>query len=115
MKPPPDEHEAAYAEVIRMDPAPVVPVAADPHARTRASRAHGLAIFGMALSALVGTLALLAFITIRWPGGMGEYLKVVFVLSGAAFMVSSSMAVFFAMRDTHPNQRPGPRGPDGAA
>lgn len=114
MKPPPDEHETAYAEVIRIDPVPPVPVAADAHARTRAGRAHGLAIFGMALSALIGTLALLAFITIRWPGEMGEYLKLVFVFSGAAFMVSSSLAVFFAMRDTHPNQ-PDPRGPDGAA
>lgn len=114
MKPPPDEHEAAYAEVIRMDPVPVAPAAADPVAPTRTGRAHGIAIFGMALSALIGTLALLAFITIRWPGEMGEYLKVVFVLSGAAFMVSSSMAVFFAMRDTHPNH-PNQRGPDGAA
>jgi hypothetical protein len=115
MKPPPDEHDAAYAEVIRMDPVPVVPGPADPVARTKTSRAHGVAIFGMALSALIGTLALLAFITIRWPGGMGEYLKVVFVLSGAAFMVSSSMAVFFAMRDTHPNQRASQREPDGDA
>jgi hypothetical protein len=114
MKRPPDEHEAAYAEVIRMDPVSVAPAAADPVAPTKTGRAHGIAIFGMALSALIGTLALLAFITIRWPGGMGEYLKVVFVLSGAAFMVSSSMAVFFAMRDTHPNH-PNQRGPDGAA
>jgi hypothetical protein len=114
MKPPPDEHEAAYAEVIRMDPVSVAPAAVDPVAPTKTGRAHGIAIFGMALSALIGTLALLAFITIRWPGGIGEYLKVVFVLSGAAFMVSSSMAVFFAMRDTHPNH-PNKRGPDGAA
>ena len=119
MKHPPDDQGAAYAEVIRMEPGPVVPgtvvpAAAEAHGRTRSSRAHGLAIFGMALSALVGTLALLAFITIRWPGGMGDVLKLVFVLSGAAFMVSSSMAVFFAMRDTHPIERVDSSGPDGA-
>lgn len=105
MKPPRQETDTSFAEVIRMDPVTGVPAAtATAHARTRTSRAHGLAIFGMALSALVATLALLAFITIRWPGEMGQHVKVVFVFSGVGFMACASLAVFFAMRDTHPKQ-----------
>ena len=104
MKPPRQETDTSYAEVIRMDPVTGVPATATAHARTRTSRAHGLAIFGMALSALAATLALLAFITIRWPGEMGQHVKVVFVISGVGFMACASLAVFFAMRDTHAKQ-----------
>jgi hypothetical protein len=110
MKPSHEDPDGTYAEVIRIDPAPS-PVTPSPaleaHARTRASRAHGLAIFGMALSALAGTLALLAFITVRWPGDTARHVKVVFVLSGVAFMACAALAVFFAMRETHPQRRDG--------
>lgn len=105
MKPPRQETDtSSFAEVIRMDPVTGLPPTANAHARTRTSRAHGLAIFGMALSALAATLALLAFITIRWPGEMGQHVKVVFVFSGVGFMACASLAVFFAMRDTHAKQ-----------
>jgi hypothetical protein len=108
MKPSHEDPDGRYAEVIRIDPvtSPMSP-ALEARARSRASRAHGLAIFGMALSALAGTLALLAFITIRWPGETAQLVRVVFVLSGVAFMACAAMAVFFAMRETHPQRREG--------
>jgi hypothetical protein len=68
---------------------------------SRPGRGHGFAIAGMSLCALTGVFALLAFITVRWPGTSGETLKVVFLFSGVGFMTCASMAVFFAMRDTY--------------
>ncbi|MDQ3986490.1 MAG: hypothetical protein M3280_08335 [Actinomycetota bacterium] len=62
---------------------------------------HRLAISGMALSALTGILAMLAFITVTWPGDTGRYVIAVFVGSGIGFLACASTAVFSAARDTY--------------
>jgi hypothetical protein len=87
--------------VIRLDAPIDVSGQAEPQAPTRPGRGHGLAIAGMSLCALTGVFALLAFITVRWPGTSGETLKIVFIFSGVGFMTCASMAVFFAMKDTY--------------
>jgi hypothetical protein len=89
-------------KVVRLD-TPAAPPAVEAAAAPSDRRAHLLAVVAMTASALVAIIALLAFITIRWPGESGELLKKVFVLAGVGFMTSASMAVFFAMRR--------PRGP----
>ena len=102
MQTPPGETGSERMEnVIHLD-APL-DITDRPEARppSRPGRAHGLAIAGMSLCALAGVIALLAFITVRWPGTSGETLKVVFLFSGVGFMTCASMAVFFAMRDTY--------------
>ncbi|MGH2735897.1 MAG: hypothetical protein ACRDKZ_09980 [Actinomycetota bacterium] len=69
--------------------------------RRRIGRLHGTAIVGMALSALLGIFSMLAFITINWPGKLGDYVVVVIVFSVVGFMASAIVAVFSAARDTY--------------
>ncbi len=64
-------------------------------------RLHAAAIAGMAISALTGVSSMLLFITVRWPGESGRYVKVIFVASIVTFVSSASMAVLAAARDTH--------------
>jgi hypothetical protein len=78
-------------------PAPAVPTPVP----TRPGRIHGMAIVAMALSAVIGFVALFAFITIGWPGRTGRYVIAVVVFSVVAFMVSAAIAVFAAARDTY--------------
>jgi hypothetical protein len=86
-------------------PTPVAPAPSRPP-----SRLHGLAIIGMAVFALVGIAAMLAFITISWPDDSSRYVVAVFVASIVGFMTSASLAVFSAARDTYPRH---PRKPAG--
>jgi len=86
-------------------PTPVPPAPSRPP-----SRLHGLAIIGMAVFALVGIAAMLAFITISWPDDSSRYVVAVFVASIVGFMTSASLAVFSAARDTYPRH---PRKPTG--
>jgi hypothetical protein len=65
------------------------------------SRLHGLAITGMALSALVGIASMLAFVTVRWDGTTGRVLVAVFVIAAVGFLACASAAVFTAARDTY--------------
>jgi phosphate/sulfate permease len=64
-----------------------------------------MAILGMAVSALLGIGAMLAFITISWPDDTSRYVVAVFVASVIGFMTSASLAVFSAARDTYPRHR----------
>ncbi len=64
-------------------------------------RLHGLAISTMAISALTGIVALLAFVTVRWPGSTGRAVKFVFALATIAFLASAVAAVLAAARDIH--------------
>ncbi len=68
---------------------------------TPPGRLHGLAIAGMGVSALVGIAAVLAFITISWPGDMSRYVVTVFLIAGVVFLACASTAVFTAARDTY--------------
>ena len=84
--------------VVRLprDPVPV----AEP-APTPPTRMHGLAIGGMATCALIGILAMLAFITVNWPATTGRYIVGAFVVAGVGFLACASAAVLTAARDTY--------------
>ena len=89
------------------DPRNVVPLPADhaviepPPPASRPGRLHGLSIAGMGISAIVGVVAMLAFITITWPENMARAVIAVCILSGLSFMVFASTAVLSAARDTY--------------
>lgn len=74
-----------------------------------ASVLHGVAIAGMATSALAGIAAMIAFITVRWTGSAAHFVIGAVVLSAVAFLASASAAVFTAARDTYAR---GPRDHD---
>lgn len=84
--------------LLGRDPAGPSPAVARP------SRAHGIGIAGMALSALVGIVAMLFFVTVRWPNNTGRFLIGIIFLCGVAFMAFASTAVFSAARDTYPRR-----------
>jgi hypothetical protein len=64
-------------------------------------RMHSIATAGMALSAAVGILAMLAFVTVGWPGRSGRYVVVAAVVAALVFVTSASIAVFAAARHTY--------------
>lgn len=64
-------------------------------------RVHGASIAGMGISAIVGVAAMLAFITVTWPDNIGRIVVGVCLVSGLAFLVFASVAVFSAARDTY--------------
>ena len=67
-------------------------------------RLHGIAMAGMALFAIVGILATLAFITVGWPGSSGRRVIAVVVFSAVGFVASAAIAVLAAARDTYPER-----------
>ena len=71
---------------------------------TPPGRLHGFAIAGMAVCALAGIGAVLAFMTISWPGTSGRYVVAIFVTSVVGFLASGSTAVLTAARDTYPDR-----------
>jgi hypothetical protein len=68
-------------------------------------RLHRIAIGGMAAFALLGILAMLAFITVAWPGESGRYVIAVFIFCGVGFLACASTAVFSAARETYAGPR----------
>ena len=90
----------------------------EPERVTPPSRLHGLSIAGMAGCALVGIVAMLAFITVNWSHRAGRVVVAGFVLSGIGFLACASMAVLTAARDTYPRDgraRPTAGTPSGSA
>lgn len=81
---------------LRSVPPPIPP--------TPPGRLHGLAITGMAASALVGIASLFMFATVNWPGGIGRILVAIFFFSALSFVTCASAAVFSAARDTYTNE-----------
>lgn len=81
-------------------PLPVEEQPPQPGAAPQARRLdlHGLAVAGMALSALTGIAALFLFATVNWPGQIGRYFVTAFVVSVLVFLVCSAAAVFSAAR-----------------
>jgi len=75
-------------------PEPVVPPSAP-------GRLHGAAIAGMGISAIIGVIAMLAFITVTWPDNLRRIVIGTCLFSGLAFMTFASTAVFTAARDTY--------------
>ena len=64
-------------------------------------RLHGLAIAGMGISAIVGVMGMLAFITVTWPANVARVVIGICLFSGLAFLTFASAAVFTAARDTY--------------
>ena len=65
---------------------------------------HGAGIVGMAICALIGIAALIARITVGWPGESDRYVMGIFVFAGIGFLASASIAVFSAARETYPHR-----------
>jgi membrane protein implicated in regulation of membrane protease activity len=71
---------------------------------TRPGVMHGAATIAMAAFAVIGFLAMFAFITIGWPGASGRYVIAIVVFAGVGFLASAAIAVFAAARDTYPSR-----------
>ena len=65
------------------------------------SRLHRIAIASMTICAVIGTLSMLAFITVSWPGQSGRYMVGALIAATVGFMASASIAVFSAAKDTY--------------
>ena len=63
---------------------------------------HATATTGVAVFAVTGLLALLAFVTVGWPQDTGRYVMAVFIGSVIGVVACASAAVFTAARDTYP-------------
>jgi len=68
------------------------------------STLHTAAVAGMALSAFIGIAAVLAFISISWPGDTGRFVIAVCIGAAISFMACASIAVFSAARDSYPRR-----------
>ena len=84
----------------------VVPLGRDPKPEppeppTPPGRMHGLAIAGMALSALVAIIAGFLFVAIGWPDNTGKIVASIGFFAAVSFLVFASAAVFTAARDTY--------------
>jgi hypothetical protein len=55
----------------------------------------------MALSAAIGILAALAFVTVGWPGSSGRYVIGIIAFSVLSFLICGAFAVLAAARDTY--------------
>lgn len=84
--------------IVRLPEPPPVEPAPRP---TPPGRAHGASIAGMGISAIVGVVAMLAFITVTWPENIGRIVIGICLLSGLAFLSFASIAVISAARDTY--------------
>ena len=84
----------------------VVPLGTDPpvehpEAPSPPGRLHGLAIAGMASSALVAIVAGFLFIAVGWPDNTGKIVASIGFFAGISFLAFASAAVFTAARDTY--------------
>lgn len=67
---------------------------------------HGLAVAGMAVSALVGCVSVIALATVSWPEDTSRYVIGTLVLSALGFLIFASTAVFSAARETYAGPSP---------
>ena len=88
-------------KVVALDPAVTAGAVQPEPAPTPPGRLHGIAITGMSVCALVGIVALLSFVTVRWPDRTGRYVIAVLVGAAIGFLACASAAVFTAARDTY--------------
>ncbi|MDQ3878464.1 MAG: hypothetical protein M3290_08980 [Actinomycetota bacterium] len=58
----------------------------------------------MAVCALIGIVAMIALVTIRWPGTTERAFIALIVFASIGFLASASIAVFSAARDTYPRR-----------
>lgn len=55
----------------------------------------------MAISALIGVMSVMTFVSVGWPSRLRDYVIGVFVTSITLFLASASSAVFAAARETY--------------
>ena len=91
-----EEEENSKVVPLGKDPAPEPEIPPSPPGRL-----HGMAIAGMALSALVAIVAGFLFIAVGWPGDMGRVVVSVGFLAALSFLAFAAAAVFTAARDTY--------------
>ena len=63
----------------------------------------------MALSALAGIAATIAFITVGWTSRAGHWVVAAVVFAAVGFLTFASIAVFTAARDAYPSGGDAPR------
>lgn len=85
-------------KVIRL-PAEPPPATSPPPSRP--TGLHGVAITGMALSALIGIASMFGLISVAWTEDWRRFVVGAFVGSIVAFMTCASIAVFSAARTTY--------------
>jgi hypothetical protein len=105
---PPGDNNEPFDNVVPLGVE--APISKPPAPSRPPGRLHSLSILGMAVFALVGIAAMLAFITISWPDDSSRYVVAVFIASIIGFMTSASLAVFSAARDTYPRHTRKPNG-----
>jgi hypothetical protein len=62
---------------------------------------HAVATTGVAVFVVIGLVAILAFLTVGWPGDTGRYLVAIFIGSIIGCFACASAALFTAMRGTY--------------
>ncbi|HEX2240578.1 MAG TPA: hypothetical protein VHJ82_05505 [Actinomycetota bacterium] len=82
-------------------PLGVEPIAEEQPPPTPMGRAHGWGTMGMALCALIGSVALVSLITIRWPAETGRIPKIVIAFSVVGFMICAALAAAGAAGATY--------------
>ncbi|HEU4488457.1 MAG TPA: hypothetical protein VFS38_04135 [Actinomycetota bacterium] len=70
----------------------------------RSRSLHATATTGVAVFAVTGVLALLAFVTVGWPEDTGRYVMAIIIGSLIGVVACASAAVFTAARDTYPGR-----------
>ena len=80
------------------------------------SRLYQTGVTGMAVSALIGIAAVLAFITVGWPTGPRRAVVALLVMAAIGFLAFATSAVFAAARETMTppalERSPEPQAPD---
>jgi hypothetical protein len=84
----------------------VVPLGTDPPEEpqrppTPPGRLHGIATLGMAVSAVVGVVAGVLYITVTWSGSPRRAVIAVILFSVLTFLTTVSAAVLTAARDSY--------------
>jgi hypothetical protein len=109
-KEPNGRRELVEDKVVHL-PGDVRPPSAPPPSRP--GRLLGIATALMAVFAVVGVAAILAFLTIGWPGRTGRYVIAIGVSAALGFLTCGAIAIVAAARDTYA-RTDGRRDKDGA-
>jgi hypothetical protein len=94
----------------------VTPIGVEPPAPPPPSppgKLHGAAITLMAVSALIGIVAMFMLATVQWTESTRSFVVGTIVFAGIGFVVFAGVAVLSAARDTYPRGPAGGEAPRG--